>query len=164
MHRRFFLAAVALVASLTVPVAAVSASSVTRPMSGSCVTAPVLVPPSSPGALFGVTITGTCRFTHLGRTDMAARQDVFAGPGGLSLAGHAVYTAANGDLLETSYSGPVQQTGPASVSFSGTETIVGGTGRFAGATGSVRYAGEAVTAPPGVPGVGAVSVDGSITY
>jgi hypothetical protein len=165
MHRPSLAAAVMLVvASLAVPAAAVAADSVTRPMSGSCITVPVLVPPSTPGALFGVTITGTCRFTHLGRTEMAAAQDVFAGPGGLSLAGGAVYTAANGDRIQTSYGGPVQVTGPVSVSFSGTETIVGGTGRFAGATGSVHYEGDAVTAPPGLPGAGRVGIDGSITY
>jgi hypothetical protein len=58
----------------------------------------------------------------------------------------------------------VQQTGPTTVSFEGTEIVVGGTGRFVGATGATRFAGSAVTAPPGQPGAGWFTVEGTISY
>jgi hypothetical protein len=92
------------------------------------------------------------------------RRGRLAGPGGLTLAGTATYTAADGDTLRTTFDGPVQQTGPTSVSFEGSETVVGGTGRFAGATGTTRFAGEATTGPPRQPGSGWFTTEGTIAY
>ena len=165
MHPRATLVALTLAgASLVGPATAVSGDAVTRPMSGACATAPVVVPSPIPGALFRVIVTGTCQLTHLGRTEVTGIQDVFLGASGLSLSGHATYTAADGDRLGTSYGGPVQPTGATSVAFSGTETFIGGTGRFSGASGSTQYAGSAITAPPGQPGSGSFTVAGSITF
>jgi len=164
MPRPLLTGLLVLATALSVPAAAVGADPVSRPMWGVCVTAPVVVPSTTPGALFGVTVTGTCLFAHAGRSEMAAAQDVFAGPDGFYLVGGATYTTANGDLLRTRYEGPVQQTGPDSFAFSGTETFVGGTGRFADASGSVSYRGKAVTGPAGVPGRGLVTHHGWISY
>ena len=58
----------------------------------------------------------------------------------------------------------MRPTGVNSVAFTGTETYTRGTGRFAGASDSASYAGTAVTAPPGSPGSGTFTRDGSITY
>jgi hypothetical protein len=55
-----------------------------------------------------------------------------------------IYTAANGDTLDASFSGTALinvQTGD--VRFIGTETFEGGTGRFAGATGNADLEGTA---------------------
>jgi hypothetical protein len=150
--------------ALALPTAATSTASVSRPMSGSCAAVPVVVPSPNPAALFRVEITGWCRLTHLGLAELAAVEDVFLGPTGLFLAGAGSYTAADGSSLDTTFTGPVRQTGPTSVAFSGTETYVGGSGRFNGATGSHDFEGGAGTAPPGQPGVGWFTVDGSITY
>jgi hypothetical protein len=152
------------VIALALPAAATAAGSASRPMSGSCAAVPVIVPSPNPAALFRVQITGSCRLTHLGLAELAAVEDVFAGPTGLFLAGSGSYTAADGSTLSTAFTGPVQQTGPTTVAFSGTERCVGGSGRFAGAAGSHEFEGGAITAPPGQPGVGWFRVDGSITY
>jgi hypothetical protein len=53
-----------------------------------------------------------------------------------------VYTAANGDQLFVSWTGTASSSGPDNT-FSGPETITGGTGRFAGATGSTWVSGTA---------------------
>ena len=83
--------------------------------------------------------------------------------GGLSntLSSSPVYVAANGDVLNASFSGtgivnPI--TGMAT--FSGTETYLGGTGRFEGATGSVTLVG---TASLGAA-TGQYDVSGSIVF
>ena len=164
MHRLLLLAFLALATSLAVPTVALTADSVQRPFAGWCETAPIIGPSPTPGALFRVTFIGSCRLTHLGRTSQVAVEDVFAGPGGLTLAGTSTYTAADGDTFTTTFAGPVQQTGPTTVSFEGAETVVAGTGRFAGATGTTRFSGAAVTAPPGQPGVGWFTVEGTISY
>ena len=164
MHRFMLLAGLVLATALAVPAVAATADSVQRPLTGRCETVPTIVPSPTPGALFRVTITGTCRLTHLGRTEQVAVEDVFAGPGGLTLAGTSTYTAADGSTFATAFSGPVQQTGPNAVTFEGTETVVGGTGRFAGATGSTHFAGAATTAPPGQPGSGWFTVEGAISF
>jgi hypothetical protein len=157
-------AGICLVLALALPAAASSAASASRPMSGSCAAAPVVVPSPNPSALFRVQITGSCRLTHLGLTELVAVEDVFVGPAGLLLAGASSYTAADGSRIDTTFTGPAQQTGPTTVLFSGTETYVGGSGRFVGVTGSHQFEGGAITAPPGEPGVGWFTVDGSITY
>jgi hypothetical protein len=164
MRRLLLLAILALATALAVPTVALAADPVQRPFAGRCETAPIIGPSPTPGALFRVTFVGSCRLTHLGRTSQVAVEDVFAGPGGLTLAGTSTYTAADGDSFTTTFAGPVQQTGPTTVSFEGTEIVVGGTGRFVGATGATRFAGSAVTAPPGQPGAGWFTVEGTISY
>ena len=83
-----------------------------------------------------VLIEGTGNATHLGRysiefiatVNQATRQGV--GPGLL------VFTAANGDTLTAEGMGQATLLAPGVLSITETATITGGTGRFAGATGS----------------------------
>jgi hypothetical protein len=165
MNHRLALVSLAVVtAALLVVPTGMSSATPPRPMTGSCDAVPVIVQSPDPGALFRVLITGTCRLTHLGLTELNAIQDIFPTATGLVLVGSGSYTAADGDSLFTRFSGPVVPTGPDSVAFSGTETYVGGTGRFDGASGSDHFVGSAVIAPPGVPSIGSFAIEGSIAY
>jgi carbonic anhydrase/acetyltransferase-like protein (isoleucine patch superfamily) len=107
-------------------------------MAISCDTAFVFTPTGS------VHIEGVCQYTHLGRTTVVADQNVIPQPdGSLLITNLSVYTAANGDELHGAAVGTGNFTGPTSVVFTGVETYEGGTGRFAGATGSVPFSGGA---------------------
>jgi hypothetical protein len=77
---------------------------------------------------------GTGTATHLGRftehvTLQANLETEFA-------TGTATFTAANGDTLTASVTGKATPTSPGVLSFVEVYTITGGTGRFAGATGT----------------------------
>jgi len=74
----------------------------------------------------------------------------------------AIYTAANGDELHSSFAG-AGTIGPSGVTFSGTETFSGGTGRFHGASGNMTDSGTA-TFTSAVAGIGQLAGDGSIVY
>jgi hypothetical protein len=105
-----------------------------------------------------VSASGQC--LHMGRTGAASADqtvDLITG------AGTATYTltAANGDtvVLGIEFATVFMPTG---VIFDGTYTVTGGTGRFAGATGSGSASGAAVfTGPTG--GVGSFAIDGTIS-
>ena len=72
------------------------------------------------------------------------------------------YTAANGDQLHTRWDGQViSPPGPVAV-FVGPETYLGGTGRFAHASGSSWLEGTATLT--GLTGTGAYTTEGSISY
>jgi hypothetical protein len=83
--------------------------------------------------------------------------------GTLFLAQTGAYTAANGDQLYTNVIAIAVFTSPTSVSFSGTETYRGGTGRFVDALGSVALAGSAHFTSAAA-GVGEYSVLGTISF
>jgi hypothetical protein len=85
--------------------------------------------------------TGTCWFSHLGRTALYGEQDIVFAAGTQS--GTRTFTAANGDVLYATHAGTSAPIGPGLVSFVTTITIVGGTGRFANATGQMTGAGTA---------------------
>lgn len=85
--------------------------------------------------------TGTCWFSHLGRTALYGVQDINFAAGTQS--GERTFTAANGDVLRAVHAGRSAPSGPGLVSFTTTITIVGGTGRFAHATGQMTGAGTA---------------------
>jgi hypothetical protein len=70
------------------------------------------------------------------------------------------FTAANGDRLHASSVGTGTLTGPTTVSFTGTATIIGGTGRFANATGEMAVEGTVDNAT----GDARLSYDGWIVY
>ena len=80
---------------------------------------------------------------------------------GSSVAGTAVFTAANGDQLVTTFSGMAtfpDQNGI--LTFDGTDTVTGGTGRFAGASGSFTRA----TRVNVFLGTGELVLDGTLSY
>ena len=85
--------------------------------------------------------TGTCWFSHLGRTDVYGVQDIVFATGTQN--GTRTFTAANGDVLYAVNSGTSSPGGPGLVNFVTTITIVGGTGRFANATGQMTGPGTA---------------------
>jgi hypothetical protein len=76
----------------------------------------------------------------LGRTTAVAEQ--IASLTIPSASNTTIYTAANGDQLFVTWTGAGIVNGP-DITFSGTETITGGTGRFAGASGSTWVSGTA---------------------
>ena len=78
--------------------------------------------------------TGTCHLTHMGLTEFYGEQDINVVNGTQS--GWRTLTAANGDKLYLTHVGTSAPAGPGLISFVAQFTIVGGTGRFAGATGS----------------------------
>ena len=113
-----------------------------RPIAGECdVTFTVL--PSSP-PIVRQADTGTCQLTHLGASTTVGAQTInFAT---LTQTGERTFTAANGDMLRATSVGTSKPGAePGTVDFDATLTIVGGTGRFANATGEVHDWGTANT-------------------
>jgi hypothetical protein len=109
-------------------------------------------------------ITGTCQLSHLGRSTTSAEQVVDLTTGTFS-AEDVVYVAANGDSLRATHTGMITSAGADdSVTFAGTQSIVGGTGRFTGATGSADFVGGASGFDAQGRGAGFLRLDGRIAY
>jgi hypothetical protein len=92
-------------------------------------------PPSTFASVDFGPLTGNA--THLGRFTLTGPHRVNLAATPATAAGTFEFTAANGDTLRASFTGlgtPTATTGIASIVE--TATITGGTGRFAGATGS----------------------------
>ena len=108
-------------------------------------------------------ITGTCHLAHLGRTSVSAIQTIEVLPSGLiGYTNTATYVAANGDELHTTNLG-VATPSASGLTLAGTETAVGGTGRFANASGTASLAG-AVAFTSATTTTGSYSLDGTLTY
>ena len=120
--------------------AAVQRSGTSRPFTGSCVLTFNPPPLPLPPVLHQVDI-GTCHLTHLGLADFYGEQDINFVAGTQS--GWRRLTAANGDELYYTHVGTSAPAGPGLVSFVAQMTFTGGTGRFAGATGSAQGTGMA---------------------
>ncbi|MBA2293097.1 MAG: hypothetical protein H0W15_11655 [Gemmatimonadales bacterium] len=108
-----------------------------------------------------------CNLRHLGRTTGTSTQTItFTGQtstGQLTavLTASPVYTAANGDMLNASFTGTaIVDPAAGAVSFTGTETFSGGTGRFSDASGSVAVSGTASL----ITNSGSYITTGSLTY
>jgi hypothetical protein len=156
MHRLALALAVLAVLAALPPIAA--AGTQPRPMSGSCSTAFTVGPTGV------ISIEGTCLLTHLGLTTYRATQTVTPnGDGTVHIAVDGVYTAANGDQLHGVISGTGSFSGGSSVSYTTTETFVGGTGRFSGAAGEVTDTGVAQFTGA-TSGLSSYSMLGSIVY
>jgi hypothetical protein len=129
-----------------------------RPMSGSCSTAFTV------GQTGVISIAGSCLLTHLGLTTYSATQTVTPNPDGtVHIEVDGVYTAANGDTLHGVISGTGTFGGGSSVSYTTTETFIGGTGRFANAHGEVIDTGIAQFTGP-TSGLSTYTMLGSISY
>lgn len=109
-------------------------SSVARPWKGECEVDAVFTSQTT------LLITGTCQLAHLGRTSVTANQTIEAGASGITYTNTATYTAANGDQLRTTNAGVATPTATGLL-LSGTETAVGGTGRFTNARGTALLEG-----------------------
>jgi len=130
---------------------------VERPFKGSC--SVTFNPPSfPPPPIHHQTDVGTCQLTHLGHTEFYGEQDINFAAGTQS--GWRRLTAANGDEVYVTHTGVSALTAPGRVSFTAQMTIVGGTGRFVGATGSAVGIGTANLATNST----FVTIDGWIRY
>jgi hypothetical protein len=124
--------------NVDVSAARLRAAAPSRPAGGTCTMVGRMILPPLPGQPANVTRRQTewvCQLKHLGRTTLT---NIDAGAAGSTVAGTAVFTAANGDQLFTTVTGTA--TFPDAngiVTFRGTDTVTGGTGRFAGASGSL---------------------------
>ena len=167
--------AIAVGATLVLALAApVSAAGHQRPFVGRTAGEGSLGPaiPDCPaGSMFHVEGADTGNVTHLGRVTETYHQcaavNWATGEGWLTENGSLTMTAANGDLLFLSYDGQFVATPlpvPTTATGEGNWVITGGTGRFAGATGSGTMS-MSVQYTPDLTGA-AVSWTwvGSITY
>lgn len=94
------------------------------------------------GSLEQVVIEGTGHATHVGAYTYAATECLDAVTG--AFAGTSTLTAANGDAITGSYEGRVSVTAdPDVIAYQEELDVTGGTGRFAGATGTLQVAGVA---------------------
>lgn len=130
-------------------------ASVERPWKGNCHLDAQFIGPTT------LSITGTCQLAHLGRTSVSIIQQVVFGPI-IAYTNAATYTAANGDKLYTTNVGTATPT-LSGLTLLGTETAVGGTGRFANASGTAALTG-AVTFTGPTTTTGGYSLDGRLSY
>jgi len=130
---------------------------ISRPISGECTTA--FVPPAFPPPLtFQQVDVGTCQLSQLGRAAIYSVQEINIVAGTQTSVVYT-YTAANGDILRAVNVGTNTPNG-AGVSFSATTTFVGGTGRFAHATGTAHIEGSASF----ITNTATYTLDGWIAY
>src|SRR5688500_4660767 len=114
---------------------------VTRPAGGSCTINGQFLQPAS-GTVATFHATGVCNLQHLGRTTIVIDQFFFADG---SVTNSTVHTAANGDLLNSTWLSPPGSSSVVGLeaTFAGTETYNSGTGRFANVSGSSFVEGSA---------------------
>jgi hypothetical protein len=127
-----------------------------RPISGHCELTVTPLPSVPP--ILRQTDTGTCQLSHLGRTAYTGVLEIDLATG--TQRGERTLTAANGDILQVVAVGTSTPDGPGRVRFVATLTFVGGTGRFADATGQARAEGVANLATSTTM----VTLDGWIAY
>ena len=137
-----------------------AAALVERPWTGRCDVETVVTEFGSTGPT-KFHQTGTCQLAHLGRTTVVTDETVVPGVG---IVATSTFTAANGDRLYTTGITRGSAVAPdGSLTITGTYTAVGGTGRFAGASGSAVFAETARINPP-APTVGTYTLDGWLAY
>jgi hypothetical protein len=126
-----------------------------------------VTPVSAPGVFpQELHIASDCRLTHLGRASGQSTQYVVpAGQPGVTIplliTNTTVYRAANGDELHMSFLGTGQlDTVTGEVTFVGTETYQGGTGRFANASGRAVTQGSASV----FTNIGSFTTKGQLAY
>lgn len=119
------------------------------------------------GNLIGADVTSTSNATHLGLCTTVGKVNYTPAndpehPGRLLSSGAATITAADGDVLQVEFNGVLDPPPPGSGTGIDTPTFrfVGGTGRFAGATGSA----EAVVVVNLGTGAFEITMVGNIDY
>jgi hypothetical protein len=128
-----------------------------RPINGRC-EATYAEPPVVAFPFIRHVSTGACQLSHLGRVTLRTEAEINLVTG-VQLS-QVTFTAPNGDRLRASSVGTGTPAGPTTIRFSGTSSITGGTGRFAGATGEMSVEGTVDNAS----GDARFSYDGWITY
>lgn len=106
-------------------------------------------------------ITGTCQLAHLGRTTVVTQETMDWALG--TFTNTSTYTAANGDRLYTTGSGVAAFGQDGAGALTGTWTVVGGTGRLAGASGTAAYVESAQVTGPATA-VGTYMLTGELVY
>ena len=159
-----------------------SGETVERSIRGECTTQFSPIEPSAAGActVFAqqpsafIQITGECRVSHLGRTQVSAVQQLLflldsAGqvviqngqPVATALRNCSTLTSASGDVVHHTTTGVLTPGATASqIEFTGSMTFAGGSGRFANASGTASFSGGADL----IANSGAFSMDGLIAY
>src|SRR5687768_1994693 len=100
------------------------------------------------GPTVAVVVNGAGNISHLGKTT-AFTDDQFGVLATGVLSATYTFTAANGDTLEVWLLGDSEvDFATQTVTFSGAATVLGGTGRFANASGSGTFSGSAVFEEP----------------
>ncbi len=133
----------------------------TVPLKGEFVTNLTLIVPASPGVLEQIRVTGTGSGTPFGKAtyESDVKVDITASPEITS--GTDTITAENGDQIFSTISGYIP--GPdanGNVQVFNTHTITGGSGKYAGATGTYK-----VTSKGNIESLtGTATLDGMITY
>ena len=133
-------------ASRAVSAASARAASPSRPVDGTCTLVSVTPIPPAPGQPPTVSrrhVEWLCELSHLGRSTASVEETGTFTASGPLITAVITYTAANGDQLVTTFSGTA--TFPSQdgiVTVTGNETVTGGTGRFAGASGSMLRTGR----------------------
>src|SRR5215207_3828957 len=134
-----------------------------RPAGGTCTFASTLLPPEQgqPPNVVRFSVAEVCHLQHLGLTTAAALEVATFTAGGAVATFTTTYTAANGDQLFTTSSVTATLPDPSGVIyFSGTETVAGGTGRFADASGSFSVSGSVSV----VTSTGQIQPSGALSY
>ncbi|HJP89273.1 MAG TPA: hypothetical protein VJ850_09590 [Candidatus Limnocylindrales bacterium] len=127
--RNALLAGGLLAVSLAAPVGATDQVPFKGTLAGTAIVTPINPP------IVQVTITATGNATQLGRFTLVAPHTVNQAT--LTAVGNYYLTAANGDTITATLEGTAQMIDPPNViATSETGVITGGTGRFAGATGT----------------------------
>lgn len=110
-------------------------------------------------------VMGTGTATHLGQSTLESETTVDESDIFLELSGSPVFTAANGDLLYTTFTGRGTPESGGAYTLIREFTITGGTGRFARATGHFTGYSTGMLDPAGDnPSVGTISMKGVISY
>ena len=112
----------------------------------------------APGVVFVVS-AGEGQATHLGRYFMSSPHFTYLATG--MVEGEQNFTAANGDVLNATFSGQLLPRADGCLEGTLPATITGGTGRFAGATGSYDFHIVACAGPTGFDSI--ASIDGWIS-
>jgi hypothetical protein len=135
-----------------------AAAPVSRPMKGRCDVVARFTSETT------IEFSGTCELAHLGRVSVVASQLLVPGPGPIPFTNTATYTAANGDALYTTDTGVGTPTADGlGILLEATQTVVGGTGRFAEASGTATLRGAVLFTGPTTT-VGGYAIDGQLTY
>jgi hypothetical protein len=144
------------------PTASSPSYAVSRPAGGTCAGHGTLLPPEpgQPANVIRRHIDVVCQFLHMGRTIGSIESVSTVTATEIVITDSVTYTAANGDQLFASFSGTGAPPLDGFRSYSGTETVTGGTGRFAGATGSFVREGRVNVAAA----TGEFEISGTISY
>jgi hypothetical protein len=138
------------------PRALADRAAVERPWRGRCDVTGTFTGPTSQ------VLVGTCELAHLGRVTLVTREELVFGPV-ITFTNATTYTAADGGELHTTGAGTAAFGADGDIAIAGQLTVVGGTGRFAGASGAATLHGTARLTGP-ASGEGSYALDGRLAY